>query len=88
MKPLVSIAGGEGPYNNILKSISRLDLSGLKGKKVLIKPNCGRIAQEGAGITTHPQAVAELKRIIRLTLAEGQVAGFRTGAAAKAPAAR
>lgn len=58
MKPLVSIAGGEGPYKNILKSIAPLDLSGLKGKKVLIKPNCGRIAKEGSGITTHPQAVA------------------------------
>jgi len=46
------------------------------------------VVPSGHGGVAHPQAVAELKRIIRLTLAEGQVAGFRTGAAAKAPAAR
>jgi pimeloyl-ACP methyl ester carboxylesterase len=44
----------------------------------------------GHGGVAHPQAVAELKRIIRLTLAqaEAQAGGFTTGVVAKAPAAR
>ncbi|MGA1823572.1 MAG: DUF362 domain-containing protein [bacterium] len=84
MKPLVSIAGGEGPYKNILKSLSPLDLSVLKGKKVLIKPNCGRIAKEGSGINTHPQAVAAVIDALHnagasfVAIGEGTILGVNT----------
>lgn len=35
-----------------------MDLSPAKGKRILLKPNAGRNAAPGTGITTHPQVVA------------------------------
>jgi uncharacterized protein (DUF362 family) len=36
----------------------QVDLSPARGKRVLLKPNVGRVAPPEAGITTHPQVVA------------------------------
>jgi len=66
-KNLVSVAFGKGPYQNIIDVLKRLDLSVLKGKRVLIKPNAGRHVTGGKGITTHPEAVAA---VIDTVLAE------------------
>ena len=46
------------------------------------------VVPTGHGGIGHPRAIAELKRIIRLTLAEIQTEDLTIGAAAKAPAAR
>jgi len=46
------------------------------------------VVPTGHGGIAHPQTIAELKRLIRLTLAGAQAGGVRTGAATKAPAAR
>jgi hypothetical protein len=46
------------------------------------------VVPRGHGGIAHPRAVAELKRIIRLTLAEIPSEGITTTAAAKAPAPR
>ncbi len=46
------------------------------------------VVPSGHGGVAHPKAVAELKRIIRVSLAGAQARGVRTGAAAKVPAAR
>ena len=35
-----------------------MDLSGLRGTRVLLKPNAGRVAPPGSGVTTHPDVVA------------------------------
>ena len=64
-KSLVSISSGNGPYKNVITSLSRLDLTCVKDKKVLIKPNCGRIAKCGSGIITHPLAVAAVIDMIK-----------------------
>ena len=56
--PYVYIVNSKGPYNNTRKALSYLDLSPAKNKKVLLKPNAGRIASYDKGITTHPQVVA------------------------------
>ncbi len=56
--PEVFISGGEGPYNNTINVLSKLDLSPARGLKVLLKPNVGRIAPIGEGITTNPLVVA------------------------------
>ena len=56
-KNLVSVAHGSGPYQNIIVALKRLDLSVIKGKRVLIKPNAGRHVTGCRGITTHPEAV-------------------------------
>ncbi len=56
--PKVIVTGGKGPYDNIRNALAKIDLSPAKGKRVLLKPNAGRIAVPGAAITTHPQALA------------------------------
>jgi uncharacterized protein (DUF362 family) len=35
-----------------------VDLSAVRGKRVLLKPNVGRVASAGSGIVTHPEVVA------------------------------
>jgi uncharacterized protein (DUF362 family) len=54
----VSVARGEGPYANTRRALERFDLSMARGRRVLLKPNVGRVAPAGSGIVTHPQVVA------------------------------
>jgi uncharacterized protein (DUF362 family) len=56
--PAVHVCGGKGPYENTLAVLSRFDLAPLKGKQVLLKPNIGRVAASGEGITTDALVVA------------------------------
>jgi uncharacterized protein (DUF362 family) len=56
--PQVYVAAGEGAYKNTINALNKIDLSPAKGKKVLLKPNAGRLASKGEGITTDPQVVA------------------------------
>ncbi len=56
--PEVHVCGGKGPYENTLAVLSRFDLTPVKGKQVLLKPNIGRVAACSTGITTEPQVVA------------------------------
>jgi len=49
---------GEGAFLNAKKALLSCDLTRLKGKSVLIKPNIGRITSPGKGINTHPDAIA------------------------------
>ena len=57
-RPSVFWAAGDGPYENTREALSHIDLSPSKNKRVLLKPNVGRNAQPGKGVTTHPQVVA------------------------------
>jgi len=54
----VHVAHGGAPYDNTRGALRSLDLSPVRGKRVLLKPNAGRVARPGAGITTHPDVVA------------------------------
>jgi uncharacterized protein (DUF362 family) len=54
----VAVAHGEGPYNNTLKALNSISLQAARGKRVLLKPNAGRMAHSGEGITTHAEVVA------------------------------
>jgi len=56
--PQVYVAAGEGAYKNTINALNKIDLSPAKGKKVLLKPNAGRLASKGEGITTDPQVIA------------------------------
>jgi len=56
--PSVQVAHGQGPYVNTRSALAGLDLSPARGKRVLLKPNVGRVATPGEGITTHPDVVA------------------------------
>ena len=54
----VYVAHGHGAYDNARNALANIDLSQVKDKRVLLKPNVGRIASFDKGITTHPQVVA------------------------------
>jgi len=84
IKNLVSVAGGKGPYQNILDAVGRLDLSELQNKKVLIKPNAGRHVAGKKGITTHPEAVEAVIDLVRqagaadIAIGESPILGVNT----------
>lgn len=52
------VAAGNGPYENTYQALEHIDLSHVEGKRVLLKPNAGRVAHAGSGIVTHPQVMA------------------------------
>jgi len=57
-RPSVHVAQGGGAYDNTRTALQQVDLSPVRGKRVLLKPNTGRVAPPGSGITTHPDVVA------------------------------
>lgn len=56
--PPVYVAGGSGPYANTRRALEGVDLVPVRGERVLLKPNVGRVAAAGSGIVTHPEVVA------------------------------
>jgi uncharacterized protein (DUF362 family) len=56
--PAVVVAHGAGPYENARRALRFIDLSPVRGKSVLLKPNVGRVASCESGIITHPEVVA------------------------------
>lgn len=54
----VFVAQGDGPYGNTCRALKPVDLGPARGKRVLLKPNAGRLAAPASGITTHPEVVA------------------------------
>ncbi len=71
--PQVSVAAGSGAYKNTVNALKRIDLSPARGKKVLLKPNAGRLASSGEGITTDPQVVAAVIDVFKQSGAEVSV---------------
>jgi uncharacterized protein (DUF362 family) len=55
---VVHVAHGGGPYGNTRKALELVDLSPVHGRRVLLKPNAGRVASAGSGIVTHSEVVA------------------------------
>jgi len=77
---LVCVAHGNGPYANTREALKSIDLSQVQGKRVLLKPNVGRAAQPGQGITTHPEVVAAAIDLFReagadLAIGESPITG-------------
>lgn len=56
--PRISIAASQGPYRNTLNALADFNLAPVNGKRVLLKPNIGRIAEPYSGIVTNPQVIA------------------------------
>jgi uncharacterized protein (DUF362 family) len=54
----VYVAQGDGPYANTRRALEQVDLAPVRGRRVLLKPNVGRVACAGSGIVTHPEVVA------------------------------
>ena len=65
-KAIVSISGKKGPFENVKNALAALDLTSLKGKRVMIKPNMGRAATFGHGYNTHPQAIAGIIEMVKV----------------------
>ena len=56
--PTVYVAQGGGPYDNTRRVLESVGLAAVSGRRVLLKPNVGRVASAGSGIVTHPQVIA------------------------------
>ena len=54
----VAVTHGQDPYHNTLTALQSIPLHVMRGKRVLLKPNAGRVAHSGEGITTHAEVVA------------------------------
>jgi uncharacterized protein (DUF362 family) len=72
-RPPVHVAQGGGPYANTRRALEAVGLAPLCGKRVLIKPNAGRVACAGSGIVTHADVVAAAIDALRETGAEAAV---------------
>ncbi len=57
-KAVVGIGKKRGPYDNTRTAMSCLPPEMFRGRRVLIKPNAGRVAAAGSGVVTHPDALA------------------------------
>jgi uncharacterized protein (DUF362 family) len=64
-RPSVHVAHGNGAYANARCALENVDLSTIPGKRVLLKPNAGRVAAPGSGVTTHPDVVAAAIDVFR-----------------------
>ena len=81
--PYVHVATGEGAYDNTRQVLSQINLAVVKGKRVLLKPNAGRIATADSGITTNPQVVAAaidafLEAGASVAIGESPITGVKT----------
>jgi uncharacterized protein (DUF362 family) len=82
-RPSVSVAQGRGPYANTRAALESVDLSPARGKRVLLKPNAGREALPGEGITTHPEVIAAAIDVFRevgaaVAVGESPITGVKT----------
>jgi len=57
-KPEVAIAHGNDPYVNTMNVLAAIDTAPIKGRRILLKPNAGRVGTCDSGIVTNPQVVA------------------------------
>lgn len=81
--PKVCVAQGSDPYINTIAVMEQFDLSPVKGKRVLLKPNVGRMAKFGTGVNTNPQVVAAAIDVFRkagaeVAIGESPIAGVNT----------
>ncbi len=79
----VSVAHGGGAYQNTIKALESFPLEAAQGKRVLLKPNAGRLGKPGSGITTHPEVVgaaidAFRKAGANVAVGESPITGIKT----------
>ena len=86
-KHLVSVAKGDNPYQTTSDLLSRLPISGLEGRKILVKPNAARMAAPGGGVTTDPQVVAAVIDFLKRKRAREIIIGESCIFGVEAPAA-
>lgn len=63
--PAVSVAHGNTAYQNTRWALEEMDLAPVRGKRVLLKPNVGRVALPETGVVTHPDVIAAAIDVFR-----------------------
>ncbi len=81
--PDVHVAYGDDAYANTLDVLERADLPPLAGKRVLLKPNVGRMSKFGSGVNTNPKVVAAAINAFRdagatVAIGESPITGVKT----------
>ena len=79
----VVVTHGEGAYHNTLKALESINLEVARGKRVLLKPNAGRLGTPGSGITTDPEVVGAAIDAFRkvgadVAIGESPITGIKT----------
>jgi uncharacterized protein (DUF362 family) len=80
----ITVTRGQGPFINSRDALRSLDLSTIKGKSILVKPNIGRHIGPGRGVNTHPDAIAGVIEVLqeagasRITIGESPILGVNT----------
>lgn len=82
-KAPVFISHGQGAYNNTRTALSNINLTPAKGKRVLLKPNTGRIAPRKSGINTDVDVIAAAIDAFReagaeVAVGESPISGVKT----------
>ena len=82
----VFVGKDKDPYANTIQILKNFNLKSAKGKKILLKPNAGRIAKPGEGITTNPRVIAAAIDAFQeagaiVSVGESPIAGVKTMAA-------
>ncbi len=77
------VTHGRGAYKNTLNALKDLPLGVVRGKRVLLKPNAGRPAEPGKGVTTDPQVVGAAIDVFRqagaeVAVGESPITGVKT----------
>ncbi|HEY5621090.1 MAG TPA: DUF362 domain-containing protein [Pontiella sp.] len=77
------MAFGDNAYAQVREVLGKFDLSPVKGKTVLLKPNVGRMSQFGTGVNTNPQVVAAAIDVFRdagaeVAVGESPITGVKT----------
>ncbi len=81
--PLICVTHGQGGYENTINALKSLPLNQIKGKRVLLKPNAGRPAKPGSGVTTDPQVLAAAIDVFQqagchVAVGESPITGVKT----------
>jgi len=88
-RPRVFVTQGEDPYRTARAALSCIDLACVSGKRVLLKPNAGRVAAPGSGIITDARVVAAAIDAFReagaiVAVGESPITGVKVGEAFEA----
>jgi uncharacterized protein (DUF362 family) len=81
--PNVHVVQGPDAYANAVEALKAFDWSPVHGRRVLLKPNVGRMAAFGTGTNTNPQVVAAAIDVFRaagadVAVGESPISGVKT----------
>jgi len=81
--PRVAVAKNSSPYEAAREALAAFSLEPCRGQNVLLKPNAGRCAAPGSGVTTNPEVVAAAIDAFReagaiVAVGESPITGIKT----------